>query len=72
MDFDINPYNLLAGLVFGTIGLASYRYGKTLELWQPRAIGVALMVYPYFIGNKWLLWLIGVALLVVLWFYHHE
>lgn len=66
------PYNLLAGFIFGTIGLGSWRYGQKLELWQPRAIGAALMVYPYLITNRWLIWAVGVALLVLLWFKHHE
>lgn len=30
------------------------------------------MLYPYFIGNRYLLWGIGLGLLVLLWFYHDE
>ena len=69
---NFNPYNLLAGLVFGTIGWGAFSYGKRLDLWQPRAIGVALMVYPYLIGNAWLLWTVGCGLMLLLWFYHDE
>jgi len=69
---NFNPYNLLAGLVFGTIGWGAWSYGKKLELWQPRAIGVAMMVYPYLFSNAWLLWGVGVGLMVLLWFYHSE
>ncbi|MES2660187.1 MAG: hypothetical protein V4689_16305 [Verrucomicrobiota bacterium] len=65
-------YTLLAGFIFGTIGMGSFSYGKKLDLWQPRVIGVALMVYPYLVGNLWLLWGIGVALLVTLWFHHDQ
>ncbi len=68
----LDPYNLLAGLIFGTIGLGAFSYGRKLELWQPRAIGAALMAYPYFVSNSWLLWSIGTGLIVLLWFYHHE
>lgn len=67
---EFSPYNLLAGLVFGTIGWGSYRFGRRLERWKPVAIGLALMIYPYFIGIPWLLWGVGVALLVILWFHH--
>jgi hypothetical protein len=69
---NFNPYNLLAGFIFGTLGWGAFAYGKRLELWQPRAIGLALMIYPYFITREWLLWGTGVGLLVLLWFYHHE
>ena len=54
MSLDL--YNLLAGLIFGMIGLGAFSYGKKLDLWQPRAIGAALMAYPYFVSNGWLLW----------------
>ncbi len=69
---NFEPYNLLAGFIFGTIGWGSWRYGQRMEYWQPRAIGVALMAYPYFVTNRWLIWGIGVGLLVLLWFKHHE
>ena len=54
--------NLMAGLLFGTIGIAAFRYGKKSDNWKPMAIGVVLMIYPYFIEATWLLYLIGVAL----------
>lgn len=66
------PYNLLAGFIFGTIGWGAYRYGSRLELWQPRAIGAALLAYPYFITHRWWIWIVGIALLVLLWFKHSE
>ena len=67
---NFSPYGLLASFVFSTLGLGSFSYGRKLDLWKPRAIGVALMVYPYFIGNVWLLWGIGSGLMVLLWFHH--
>ncbi len=67
-----NPYTILAGLVFGIIGWGSFSYGRRLERWKPVAIGITLMAYPYFFTNPWLLWGIGSALLVTLWFHHGE
>ena len=48
MNFSLDPYNILAGFVFGTIGWGAFSYGRRLELWQPKSIGLALMIYPYF------------------------
>ncbi len=72
MDFSIDPYNLLAGFIFGTIGWGAFSYGRKLDLWQPKLIGVSLMVYPYLFTNAWLLWGIGISLLITLWFYHDQ
>ena len=72
MNFSLDPYNILAGFIFGTLGWGAFIYGRRLELWQPRVIGIALMIYPYLFSNRWLLWGIGVGLLVLLWFYHDE
>ena len=70
VNFD--PYNILAGIIFGTIGLGAFSYGRKLDLWQPITIGLCLMIYPYLFSNVWLVWGIGVGLLVALWFYHDE
>lgn len=72
MDFHFNAYNILAGIIFGTIGMGSVSYGRKLELWKPQAIGWVLMAYSYLVSNVWLVWLIGVGLLVTLWFHHDE
>jgi len=53
---------LFASLLFGTVGFAAFVYGKKSMLWQPMAIGVVLMVYPYFVENALLLYVIGIAL----------
>ena len=70
LNFD--PYNLLAGFIFGTLGWGAFSYGRKLDLWKPRAIGVALMAYPYLVSTGWLLWAIGAGLLVLLGFQHDE
>jgi hypothetical protein len=54
--------NLFAALLFGSVGLAAFVYGKKSASWKPMAIGAILMVYPYFIEETWLLYVIGVAL----------
>ncbi len=59
---------LLWGLLFGSIGVGFFIYGKRQSLVVPLVCGLALMVYPYFVANAWLLLLIGVALMAVPYF----
>ena len=70
--FSLNPYNIIAGLIFGVIGMGALSYGRKLELWKPQVIGLVMMGYSYFFSNAWLLWLVGVGLLVTLWYHHDE
>jgi hypothetical protein len=68
-----DPYNIVASLLFGGIGMVAFYYGKKQVLWQPIVLGLALMIYPWFVGGKvWLNWTIGVALTVLLWFFHDD
>lgn len=60
-----NPWQLLAGLVFGTLGWGAWRYGSHLDRWKPKAIGAVMMAYPYFVTNTVLLWVTGVILMVL-------
>jgi hypothetical protein len=60
---------LFGSLMFGVIGFAAFMYGKKSALFMPMILGVALMVYPYFISETWLLYLIGTALSVALFFF---
>lgn len=57
-----SPANLFGMLIFGIIGLAAFRYGKKMHEGAPLGIGVALMVYPYFVSRTWLLYVVGLAL----------
>ena len=54
--------DLFGSLLFGIVGFAVFRYGRKATLWKPMTIGVALMVYPYFITETWLMYAIGAAL----------
>lgn len=58
-----DTWSLLFGLIFGSIGLAYFIYGKKQANVMMRYCGIALMVYPYFIENKYAVLLIGIALI---------
>ena len=53
--------NLIGGLLFGSIGFVAFIYGKRMHVWKPMFIGLALMAYPYFVGNDIALFAIGVV-----------
>lgn len=55
-------YDLLGWVVFGGAGTLACAWGKMKELWQPWALGVALMAFPYFIPSGALMWTIGCGL----------
>jgi len=57
-----SPAELFASLLFGAIGLGAFVYGKKMVLWKPMVFGIALMAYPYFVPQAWLIYAIGSAL----------
>lgn len=60
---------LFASLLFSTIGFAAFVYGKKLTHFTTMGFGVALMAYPYFVDQLWLIYLIGVALCFGIYFF---
>lgn len=54
--------NLFASVLFSAIGLGAFVYGKRNGAWKPGVLGVALMVYPYFVASTPALYAIGGAL----------
>ena len=61
--------NLVANLLFSSIGFVGFIYGKRMSAWRPMFIGIALMAYPYFIPAGWLLYFIGIALTAALFMF---
>jgi len=59
---------LLWGLLFGSIGLGFFVYGKKQKAAVPLLCGLVLMVFPYFVSNVILLVAIGITLIAVPYF----
>ena len=59
---------LLWGLLYGSIGLGFFIYGRNQKAPVPLVCGIALMVFPYFVSNVVLLVLIGAALIAIPYF----
>lgn len=60
--------SLFWGLIFGSIGLGYFVYGKKQRQPVPLVCGIALMVYPYFVGGTLAMIAIGVALMAIPYF----
>lgn len=55
----------MLGLIFSSIGLGYFIYGRKQGNAVARYSGIALMVYPYFIDSKYAVFAIGVALMAL-------
>ena len=64
-----NWWNIIGGFVFGIVGWYAFWHGKKQGSWRPMVIGIALMVYPYFVANALLAFAIGIGLCAALYFW---
>lgn len=60
---------LLWGLLFGTVGLGFFSYGRKQRAVVPMVCGLALILLPYAVSAVWLLVLIGLALIALPYFW---
>ncbi len=65
------PAYLAGAVLFGFIGLAAWRYGKSTSRPYVRWIGLVLMLYPYLVPQTWLMYAIGAALCGCLYWFRH-
>jgi len=65
----MNTAQILWGVVFGSVGMGYFIYGRKQRAAVPLFCGVALMVFPYFVANTVALVLIGVALSALPYFF---
>jgi len=61
--------NILASVIFGSIGLAAFIYGKKQLNFKAMVIGIVLMVYPYFVQNPIALFALGGVLTLLLFIF---
>jgi hypothetical protein len=59
---------LLWGILYGSIGMGYFVYGKKQQRVGALLSGVGLMVFPYFVSNAWLSIVIGIALMALPFF----
>jgi hypothetical protein len=59
---------LFASLIWGSIGVGYFIYGKKQSSWPPMAGGLLMMVASYFASSVWLMSLICLALIAAVYF----
>lgn len=59
----MNTTVLLLGVVFSSIGLGYFIFGKKQKNMVVLVSGIILMLYPYFIENIFFMLIIGIALI---------
>jgi len=61
----MTSFELVAGLVFGSIGLAYAIYGRRQRVLTPFISGIALMAFPYFVSGTMATLAIGTGLILL-------
>lgn len=59
----MNTASLLLSVIFSSIGLGYFIYGKKQQQMLPLICGIALMIYPYFFDSAILMSTIGLVLI---------
>jgi len=61
--------SLVWGLLFSSIGLGFFIYGKKQKSVVPLVCGLVLMIYPYFVANTLVLVMLGLLLMAMPYFF---
>ncbi|MCX5469568.1 amino acid transport protein [Acinetobacter nematophilus] len=65
----MNSTTLFLGLIFSSIGLGYFVYGKKQRMTMPFICGIALMIFPYFFENNLMIIAIGILLSLIPWLF---
>jgi hypothetical protein len=57
--------HLILGLIFSSIGVGYFIYGRKQSNFVTRYCGIALVLYPYLMANTFALVAVGVGLMLV-------
>ena len=58
---------LFASLIWGSVGLAYFVYGKRAQSWVPMLGGALMILASYFIGSALIMSLVCLALILVVY-----
>lgn len=60
-----DPGTIFVMLIFGSIGMGYFIYGKKQQKYVPLSVGIALMVYSYFVSSITWNVVIGIVLSII-------
>ncbi|GAA5629507.1 hypothetical protein Acal02_00100 [Acinetobacter calcoaceticus] len=64
----MNATQLFLGVIFSSIGLGYFLYGKKQKMTVPLVCGLVLMLFTYFIDNIAIISIIGIILSILPYF----
>jgi len=56
---------LIWSILLGAVGMGYFIYGTRQRVAVPFVVGVALMIFPYFVANVYIMVLVGCGLIAV-------
>jgi hypothetical protein len=59
--------SLVASFIVSGLGFVLFEYGRRMKRVPQIAVGLVLLIYPYFIANIWAMFGIAAVLVVLLW-----
>ena len=65
----MNAANLIGNILFSSIGVAAFMYGKKQASFRAMLTGGALVLYPYMVPNTVYLYIVGAALVASLFIF---
>jgi hypothetical protein len=63
-----SPSSLILELIFSSIGLGYFIYGKKQKTIVPLLSGIGLMVFPYLVSNAVFIFILGILLSAIPYF----
>lgn len=65
----INTANIIANLIFGSVGFVFLMYGWKNKEPKPLVFGLGISIFPFFITNTILIYVIGTGLIAWAYFW---
>ena len=63
----MNMSTMMFSVLFGSIGVGYFIYGKKQDKMIPLIAGLGLCIFPYFIPNPYAMFIVGAILTVAPW-----